>query len=250
MNQHKEIAFEKELAEHLAANGWLYSADDTGYDRERALFPEDVLGWLADTQPDQLEKVVKPGGGDIVKQQSQLLDRIVKVLDTPMDNGGGTLNLLRKDAESKTVYVVQSEGRTVGTFTISTQRPDYYSEDVLASLWGKSLYISRLAILPEMQGRGIGTWCMRWIERAAWDMDCVAVRLDVVVTNTKLLGYYGRLGYKETGRIDFCNCCHAEAILLEKAGILNHHIGTINCRSRQRHVNGFATTVFLYSKRH
>lgn len=93
--QHNEIEFEKEIAEHLHANGWLYSPNDSGYDRERALFPEDVLGWLADTQPDQLAKVVKPGS-DVGKQQSQLLDRIVKVLDTPMDNGGGTLNLLRK----------------------------------------------------------------------------------------------------------------------------------------------------------
>jgi type I restriction enzyme, R subunit len=96
MAQHNEIEFERELAEYLAAHGWLYSANDTGYDRERALFPEDILGWLADTQPEQLAKVVKPGSGDVAKQQTQLLDRIVKVLDTPMDNGGGTLNLLRQ----------------------------------------------------------------------------------------------------------------------------------------------------------
>ncbi|OBG12520.1 restriction endonuclease subunit R [Mycolicibacterium celeriflavum] len=96
MAQHNEIEFEKELAEYLAAHGWLYSRNDDGYDRERALFPEDVLGWLADTQPEHLAKVIKPGSGDIAKQQNQLLDRIVKVLDTPMDNGGGTLNLLRK----------------------------------------------------------------------------------------------------------------------------------------------------------
>ncbi|GLP79744.1 type I restriction endonuclease subunit R [Mycobacterium antarcticum] len=96
MDLHREIEFEKDLAEQLAAHGWLYSTSGAGYDKERALFPEDVLGWLADTQPEQLEKVVKAGGGDIGKQQSQLLDRIVKVLDTPMDNGGGTLNLLRK----------------------------------------------------------------------------------------------------------------------------------------------------------
>ncbi|MCV7192219.1 type I restriction endonuclease subunit R [Mycolicibacterium brumae] len=96
MAQHNEIAFEKEIAEYLAEHGWLYSTSDAGYDRERALFPEDVLGWLEDTQPEQLEKVVKPGSKDIVKQQAQLLDRVVKVLDTPLDNGGGTLNVLRK----------------------------------------------------------------------------------------------------------------------------------------------------------
>lgn len=94
--QHNEVEFEREIAEHLAAHGWLYSPNDAGYDRERALFPEDVLGWLADTQPEQLEKVVKPGSKDIAKQQAQLLDRVVKVLDTPLDSGGGTLNLLRK----------------------------------------------------------------------------------------------------------------------------------------------------------
>lgn len=97
MAVHNEIEFEKEIAEYLAAHGWLYSADSAkGYDRERALFPEDVLRWLADTQPEQLAKVVKAGSGDIAKQEAHLLDRIVKVLDTPMDNGGGTLNLLRK----------------------------------------------------------------------------------------------------------------------------------------------------------
>ncbi|MEB3065729.1 type I restriction endonuclease subunit R [[Mycobacterium] zoologicum] len=96
MAQHNEIEFEKEIAEYLAAHGWLYSPNDTGYDKERALFPGDVLGWLADTQPDQLAKVVKPGSKDLAKQQEQLLDRIVKVLDTPLENGGGTLNLLRK----------------------------------------------------------------------------------------------------------------------------------------------------------
>ncbi|MFD9829022.1 type I restriction endonuclease subunit R [Tsukamurella tyrosinosolvens] len=96
MAQHKEVEFEREIAEYLAAHGWLYSRTDEGYDRERALFPDDLLGYLAETQPEQLAKVVKPGSKDEVKQRGQLLDRVVKVLDTPMENGGGTLNALRK----------------------------------------------------------------------------------------------------------------------------------------------------------
>ncbi len=95
MAQHNEIEFEKELCAHLEANGWLYSANDSGYDRERALFPEDFFGWLSDTQPDELAKVVKVGTASEAKQRGQLLDRLVKVLETPMENGGGTLNVLR-----------------------------------------------------------------------------------------------------------------------------------------------------------
>ncbi|AXT86260.1 restriction endonuclease subunit R [Aeromicrobium sp. A1-2] len=95
MAQHNEIEFEKELCDHLAASGWLYSANDKGYDRERAVFPEDLFGWLGDTQPDQLAKVVKPDAADVDKQRGLVLDRLVKVLDTPMESGGGTLNVLR-----------------------------------------------------------------------------------------------------------------------------------------------------------
>ena len=95
MAQHNEIEFEREIAEYLHTHGWLYSPTDAGYDRERAVFRDDVLGWLEDTQSAQLDKVVKPGSVDVTKQQDQLLDRIVKVLDTPLGNGGGTLNVLR-----------------------------------------------------------------------------------------------------------------------------------------------------------
>jgi type I restriction enzyme R subunit len=93
MADYHEITLEQEIAEHLAARGWLYSPDDTGYDRERALFPNDVFGWLADTQPDDLAKVLKQ---DSAAERSQVLDRLVKVLDAPLESGGGTLNVLRK----------------------------------------------------------------------------------------------------------------------------------------------------------
>lgn len=96
MAQYNEQPFEAEICEHLAANGWLYSTNSTGYDKERALFPEDVFGWLEDTQPDALAKVVKAGSPSESKQRAQVLDRLVKVLDTPVTSGGGTLNVLRK----------------------------------------------------------------------------------------------------------------------------------------------------------
>ena len=50
MGKHNEYWFEDELAAHLQANGWEYSKDDTGYDRELALFPDDG------TQPDILRR--------------------------------------------------------------------------------------------------------------------------------------------------------------------------------------------------
>lgn len=94
----KEVTLENEICEYLDAHGWLYSDQDAGYDKDLALFPADVLGWLADTQPDQLAKRVKPDltGKDREAAEAKLLAALVKQLNTSMGQGGGTLNVLRK----------------------------------------------------------------------------------------------------------------------------------------------------------
>ena len=63
MSIHKEISFEVEICQHLAANGWLYAEGDAaGYDRARALFPADVLAWVQATQPKAWEVLTKNHG--------------------------------------------------------------------------------------------------------------------------------------------------------------------------------------------
>jgi type I restriction enzyme, R subunit len=89
-----EIVFETEICEHLAAHGWLYSADDTGYDRERALFPEDLFAWLEATQNPAYEKALKAAGS-----QAKFLDVLTSALDKPLEHGGGMLNILRSGVQ-------------------------------------------------------------------------------------------------------------------------------------------------------
>ena len=92
---HQEKQFEVGICEHLAENGWLYSPDASGYDKQRALFPDDLFAWLEDTQPDELAKFVRVGDPNEAKQRDQLLDRLRAALDKPHDQGGGTVSLLR-----------------------------------------------------------------------------------------------------------------------------------------------------------
>ncbi|WP_163737257.1 type I restriction endonuclease subunit R [Mycobacterium gallinarum] len=96
--QHHESSFEGEICEYLAEQGWLYSPTDEGYDRELALFPEDVFGWLADTQPEQLAKRVKPDltGEALAKAQQGVLATLVKAQAADPKANGGTLSVLRR----------------------------------------------------------------------------------------------------------------------------------------------------------
>src|SRR5699024_5776641 len=92
----REEALEVEIAEYLGEHGWLYSANDDGYDAERAIWPEDVLLWLSETQPDEYAKVVRTGTGAEQADREALLSTLVTRLDTPMSSGGGTLIVLRR----------------------------------------------------------------------------------------------------------------------------------------------------------
>ncbi|TLF92465.1 type I restriction endonuclease subunit R [Nocardia cyriacigeorgica] len=89
-----EIVFETEICDYLAAHGWLVSDDDTGYDRERALFPKDVFTWLEQTQKVAYEKALKAAGS-----QAKFLDVLTTALDKPLEHGGGTLNILRNGVQ-------------------------------------------------------------------------------------------------------------------------------------------------------
>ncbi len=92
MSLHKELRFETDICEHLAANGWLYAEGDAaGYDRARALFPADVLAWVKQTQPQAWEMLEKNHGS---RAADTLLDRLRDQLDQR-----GTLDVLRHGIE-------------------------------------------------------------------------------------------------------------------------------------------------------
>ena len=92
MSLHKEISFETEICDTLAAQGWLYAeADAKQYDRARALFPADVIAWVQETQPRAWDALSKNHGASA---EAVLLDRLRKSLDDR-----GTLDVLRHGVE-------------------------------------------------------------------------------------------------------------------------------------------------------
>ena len=89
---YKEINFETDICDHLAAHGWLYAEGDAqGYDRAHALFPADIIAWVEATQPKAWETLTKNHGP---AAEAVLLDRLRKSLDDR-----GTLEVLRHGFE-------------------------------------------------------------------------------------------------------------------------------------------------------
>jgi len=86
---HHEIHFEKFIVDQLTESGW-NEGDPADYDRKLALYPEDVLGWVQDSQPETWEKLSRIHKDDAEKV---LLERLASTLGS---KNGGTVKVLRR----------------------------------------------------------------------------------------------------------------------------------------------------------
>jgi GNAT superfamily N-acetyltransferase len=98
------------------------------------------------------------------------------------------IDVMRKNAKELDVYGVHCGVEPIGTFTVGTHGWKY--DDALwADPTHKPLYLGKLAILPQYQGNGIGSWCVKQ-----------AVRFDAIAKHTRLVSFYRKLAYAERGQ--------------------------------------------------
>ena len=84
--RHSETAFETVIEAHLLSHGYVKVAD-AGFDRERAIFPDTVLAFIRDTQPNDWSRLEALHGD---KTADQVLADLCKWMDT-----NGSLATLR-----------------------------------------------------------------------------------------------------------------------------------------------------------
>ena len=85
---HHECELERHIVEQLTNAGWLLGQSGA-YDAARALYPEDVIGWISESQPQAWGKIGSLNGAGT---NTTVLDRLVKTLES---KDGGTVHVLR-----------------------------------------------------------------------------------------------------------------------------------------------------------
>lgn len=64
---------------------------------------------------------------------------------------------------------------------------------------GETLYLSMLAVAPEVQGHGLGRQLLHAAEAHAQQAGCRQVKMSVLALRPELLAWYERRGYRHTG---------------------------------------------------
>jgi ribosomal protein S18 acetylase RimI-like enzyme len=126
------------------------------------------------------------------------------------------LEKLRQDAENRQVYAVLHENQVIATFTLGTALPRSYEKiPAILQMWNtpqpRALYINHLAILPSLQGRGLGRRCTQMIESMAAEQGCEVMRLDAYSKHTGLQIFYSKLGFRNIGHFVFWSERRGEA---------------------------------------
>ena len=107
------------------------------------------------------------------------------------------------DLERNELYVFELENRIAGCVVISTHKDVEYESVAWLTPDGNNIYIHRLAVHPDFQGKGLAQRMMDFAEQEALVQNRTSIRLDTFSQNLRNQKFYEQRGYKKLGDIYF-----------------------------------------------
>ncbi|UCD60616.1 MAG: GNAT family N-acetyltransferase [Flavobacteriaceae bacterium] len=108
-----------------------------------------------------------------------------------------------KDISRKELFVLKSENKIIGCITITPIMDDEYIPVKWLTPNENSIYIHRLAVQPEYQGKGYAQQLMHFAENFARENKYISVRLDTFSQNKRNQKFYEQRGYQKLENIYF-----------------------------------------------
>lgn len=107
------------------------------------------------------------------------------------------------DIERNELYVIEVHKNVIGCIVISTLKDDEYFDVDWITVSDNSVYIHRLAIHPDYQGRGMAQKLMSFAEDWARTNKFESIRLDTFSKNKRNQEFYELRGYQKLSDIYF-----------------------------------------------
>jgi GNAT superfamily N-acetyltransferase len=107
-----------------------------------------------------------------------------------------------RDIMTSHVLLARQEDRTVGTLRLATKKP-WAIDPAYFSACSRALYLTDMAVMPGVQGRGIGRRCLSQAVTIAVGWPADAIRLDAYDAPAGAGGFYAKCGFVERGRITY-----------------------------------------------
>jgi GNAT superfamily N-acetyltransferase len=107
-------------------------------------------------------------------------------------------DLLEKRILNGIVYKIMSNDDFMGSFILEEEYPPPYIDSMSIDDI-PFRYLTRLAVFPDHQLSGIGSWALRESEKIAKTSGAKIMRLDILAHYTQLAHFYEKNGYSKIG---------------------------------------------------
>lgn len=108
-----------------------------------------------------------------------------------------------KDLDRGELYVLEMDEKIIGSIVISTLMDEEYVPVEWLTPNENNVYIHRLGVHPEVQGKGYAQQMMQFAEEYARNQNFVSVRLDTFSQNKHNQRFYEKRGFQRLGDIFF-----------------------------------------------
>lgn len=109
--------------------------------------------------------------------------------------------VFEKDIDRGELYVVEDKKQLIGTIVISTFMDAEYKPIVWLTDNTNNVYIHRIAVHPDFQGKGFAQKLMDFAENYAKENGFISIRLDTFSQNKSNQKFYETRGYEKLGDI-------------------------------------------------
>lgn len=113
------------------------------------------------------------------------------------------LAAFQKDLDRGELFVLEEQKDILGAVVVSDFMDAVYEPIQWKTPTGKNIYIHRLCVHPEHQGKGLAQKLMAFAEGKAQEEGYASVRLDTFSLNRRNVSFYTKRGYTQLGDVYF-----------------------------------------------
>ena len=111
--------------------------------------------------------------------------------------------VLLGDIENGQLYVLLEASKIIGIIALCTEIDEEYKSVEWLTPDSRNLYVHRLAVHPNYQGKGHARTLMDFAEQFARDQKFISIRLDTFSQNKRNQHFYEQRGYTRLGDVYF-----------------------------------------------
>ncbi|UQZ33239.1 N-acetyltransferase [Paenibacillus sp. PK3_47] len=151
----------------------------------------------------EIRKAQREEVGEIM----ELIAKCVQVMQAggsdQWDDSYPNQEIISSDIENGTLYAYVDNGAIAGILVLDENQSEQYRDIKWTQEQGPHLVMHRLAVHPEVQGKGIARKLIAFAEEHARLAGYTSIRMDTYARNTRALAIYPNLGYEKRGEIFF-----------------------------------------------